>query len=259
MEAFFSQGKPPLFTNVQLETLNRCNGECSFCPVNRHLDERPHARMPEELFASIVRQLSALNYDKKLGFYSNNEPLLDKRLPSFLQEARERLPKATLAIITNGTLLTIDNFRQMMRFLNTMLVNDYNREAGLHPNIREIRDYCLSPEGQKLIAGKRVIIEMRNPGRVLGARAGVSPNRKPAPRPLKPVCLCLFRQFIIRPDGRISQCCNDALGKMTMGDLNTTSMEEIWRGPVFTEARRVMAEIGRRGLPLCAGCDFAGK
>lgn len=258
MEAFFRGSAPPLFTNLQLETQNRCNGECSFCPVNRHIDERRPARMSEELFDSIVGQLSALDYSKTFGFFSNNEPLLDKRLPDFLREAKKRLPKASLTTVTNGTMLHTDLFRQIMPFLKVMIINDYNNEPGLHPNIKEIRDYCLTPEGQKCIADKRVVIEMRNPGRVLGSRGGGSKNRKPASRPIKALCLCLFKQFIIRPDGRISQCCNDALGKVTLGDLNTTSVEDIWRGQPFAEARRIMAEEGRGGLPLCAGCDFTG-
>lgn len=258
MDAFYSQSKPPLFTNVQIETVNRCNGVCSFCPVNRHLDPRPSARMTEELFESFVSQLSALNYDKIFGFFSNNEPLLDKRLPAFMQEAKKRMPKAKLTTVTNGTLLTTDLFRKIMPYLSSIIINDYNKEPGLHPNIKELRDYCLSSEGQKLIAGKRVRIEMRNPERVLGSRGGSAKNRKPVSRPLKALCLAFFKQFIIRPDGRISQCCNDALGKVTMGDLNEASVEEIWQGQSFAEARRIMAEKGRGGIPLCTGCDFFG-
>lgn len=258
MDAFFSQCKPPLFTNVQIETLNRCNGECSFCPVNRHLDPRIPEHMSEELFESLVNQLSVLNYDKTFGFFSNNEPLLDQRLPAFIQEAKKRLPNASVTTVTNGTLLTTDLFRKIMPYLNTIIINDYNKEPGLHPNIKEVRNYCLTPEGQKIIAGKRVVIEMRNPERVLLSRGGTSPNREPISRPLKTLCLCFFLQFIVRPDGRISQCCNDALGKVTMGDLNEASVEEIWQGLFFTEARRVMAKKGRSGIPLCAGCDFSG-
>lgn len=255
---FLARKKPPLFTNIQLETVNRCNGGCSFCPVNRHDDPRRATRMPEGLFQSFVRQLSALDYDKIFGFFSNNEPLLDKRLPAFAEEARKRLPKATISTVTNGTLLTVDLFRRLMPSLNTVIVNDYNSAPGLNPNIKEVRDYCLTPEGQKLIAGKQVLIEMRNPSRVLGSRGGDAPNRNAVTRPIKALCLCFFRQFIVRPDGGISQCCNDALGQVTMGDLNDATAEEIWRDAPFVAARRTMVDEGRAAIPLCAKCDFAG-
>ena len=258
IDHFFAQSPPPLFNSLQMETQNRCNGECSFCPVNRHLDPRPFARMPEELFSSILRQLTALNYSGICGFFSNNEPLLDKRLPDFLQEGRKRLPRATLTILTNGTLLNVELFRQLMCSLNTMIINDYNKDVGLHANIKEIRDYCLSPEGRQLLENKLVIIEMRSPKLVLGSRGGSSRNRKPVSRPLKALCLCMFQQFIIRPDGRLSLCCNDALGQMTLGDLNQKSILEIWNGQAFTDIRRTMAEKGRSGNTLCAGCDFPG-
>lgn len=258
MDEFYSKSKPPLFTNVQIETINRCNGTCSFCPVNRDLDPRSTTFMSEELFGSFVGQLSALNYDKTFGFFSNNEPFLDKRLPEFMQEARQQMPQAQVTTVTNGTLLTTDLFRKIMPHLNTIVINDYNQELGLHDNIKEIREYCLTPEGKKQIDGKKVIIEMRNPHVVLGSRGSSAKNRKPVSSPLKASCICLFKQFIVRPDGCISLCCNDALGQVTLGDLKTESIEEIWQGQRFEEARTAMMEKGRAGIPLCAGCDFPG-
>lgn len=31
----------PLFKNIEIETINRCNGSCSFCPVNKKENQRP--------------------------------------------------------------------------------------------------------------------------------------------------------------------------------------------------------------------------
>ena len=30
----------PIFQTIEIETINRCNGKCSFCPVNRNIDPR---------------------------------------------------------------------------------------------------------------------------------------------------------------------------------------------------------------------------
>ena len=38
-----------LFSSVEIEIINRCNGECSFCPVNRYTDPRRLKRMDSQL------------------------------------------------------------------------------------------------------------------------------------------------------------------------------------------------------------------
>ena len=44
-------------TAVEIETLNRCNNDCSFCPVNRHDDTREFHKMSENMFYNIIEQL----------------------------------------------------------------------------------------------------------------------------------------------------------------------------------------------------------
>ena len=253
---FTAQPETPWFTHVEVETVNRCNGECAFCPVNRKADPRPPVRIDEALFTDIVDQLASLRYAGTLGLYSNNEPLLDPRLVDFAAIARDKLPDAHIYITTNGSLLTPDLFRRLMPHLDRMVVNNYASTPAMHPNIREFHDFCLSGEGRRLIDGKTVVISLRCREDVLSSRAGNSPNRRPPSRPPAASCVLPFSQFIVRPDGMVSLCCNDALGQVTLGDLNRQSMAEIWRGAAFADVRRAMAASGRSALPLCRACDF---
>ena len=253
---FLSKPVAPWFNHIELETLNRCNGGCSFCPVNRNAVQRPLERMSESLFEDILRQLAEIGYRSGVSLYSNNEPLLDTRLPDFAAVARERLPHAYMKLYTNGTLLTLELFRRLIPNFNKFTVNNYNPAPEMYGNVQEIHDFCLTEEGGKLIAGKRVRIQLRNPESVLGTRAGNAPNREPLKKTVRALCAYPFKQFIVRPDGRVSLCCNDALGQMTLGDLNQESMADIWRGKVSSRMRGLMAEKGRAGIPLCAGCDF---
>lgn len=66
-----SQG---LFDHVEIETINRCNGNCSFCPVSRKSDTRKMAKMSRNLFVNIIDQLGDIDYKGKLALFSNNEP-----------------------------------------------------------------------------------------------------------------------------------------------------------------------------------------
>lgn len=62
----------------------------------------------------------------------------------------------------------------------------------------------------------------------------------------------------MRPDGKISLCCNDALGLYTLGDLNKQSIQEIWYSDEYMRIRREMKVNGRRNLKLCKNCDTIG-
>ena len=96
----------PIFELIELETVNRCNSGCSFCPVNKKSDTREYCRMTDELFEKIIGELADLDYSYRLGLYSNNEPFLDEDIIQRVKYAREKLPKAFLEIYTNATLLT---------------------------------------------------------------------------------------------------------------------------------------------------------
>ena len=50
-----------LFDHVEIETINRCNGICSFCPVNRKVDTREFKKMDKSVFEKIINELSDIN------------------------------------------------------------------------------------------------------------------------------------------------------------------------------------------------------
>ncbi|MDL2267532.1 SPASM domain-containing protein [Desulfovibrio sp. OttesenSCG-928-G15] len=256
IDSFMQRPDMPLFSHIELETHNRCNGTCAFCGVNRNAPQRPYARMTEALYEAILAELSGLHFRGSLSLHSNNEPLLDKRLPDFAAEARKRLPKAKIRMFTNGTLLTLDLYRKILPSFDRIFINNYAPDAVMHSNVREIHDFCRSPEGEKLLEGKTLIIQLRDPNVVLSSRGGSAPNREAPARPIRALCRLPFKQFIIRPDGGVSLCCNDALGKVTLGTLGEQSMLEVWQGKKATAMRRAMVEKGRAAIPLCALCDF---
>lgn len=133
---------PRLFSHIELETINRCNGNCSFCPVNRKDDPRKKAVMTRELFEKIVGQLAEMNYRGRFSTFSNNEPLLDERLIDFNRYAREKLPYARMHLFTNGTLLTIEKFIALTEVLDELIIDNYQQELKLIKPCVEISSYC---------------------------------------------------------------------------------------------------------------------
>ncbi len=253
LKALIKQEPFPLPTAIEIETLNRCNGDCDFCPVNKHLDKREYKVMDDSLFNSVISQLKELNYNGYISAYSNNEPLLDKRIFKFVEHIKKELPNAKNFLFTNGLLLTLEKFQELISHLDYMVIdNYYEGEKHLAPKIKEIANYCLQyPELRK-----KVKIQVIDKHMLRNNRAGNAKNRRHTYH-IKSSCLWPFSQMVIRPDGKISLCCNDALGQMTMGDLTQEKLIDIWRGEKYVELRNDLLK-SRKNVKLCYNCDSFG-
>lgn len=241
----------PLFRTIEIETINRCNGTCSFCPVNKNIDPRPLKLMDKELFTSIIHQLKDMNYSGSVGLYSNNEPLLDKRLFDFLKITRNLLPKNSIYIYTNGSLLTIEKVNKLMKYLDKLIIDNYNDDLVLNNPVKKIHQYIIDENKDYK---SKIKIYIRKQNEVLTNRGGQAENRTTNNMKLKSACMFPFEQFVVRPDGKVSLCCNDALGKMTMGDLTTDTILNIWNGKRYNTIRKNM--VTNRNLNfLCKDCD----
>lgn len=235
--------------NIQIETINKCNGKCPFCPVNKYVDTRKLTKMSEQLFDKIINELSLMNYAKKVALFSNNEPLLDNRLITFAQRAREKLPSAFIYIYTNGTLLNLDNCMKLAQYLDMILIDCYDDNLALPDNILKIEEECAkNPQLNRVVQ-----IHLRKVNEVLSSRGGQAPN-KVQKQIRKIPCFMPFQQMIIRPDGKVSLCCNDALGKVTLGDLNMQTVQEVWNSKTYSEIREKTAEHPET-VELCKHCD----
>ncbi|MDI9643813.1 MAG: SPASM domain-containing protein [Candidatus Verstraetearchaeota archaeon] len=240
---------PSVFTNIEIETVNRCNNDCPFCPANRGADRRAHAVMGRRLFTSIVRQLGEIGFRGNLALYSNNEPLLDPRIAELAREARGAVPGSFIYIFTNGTLLTPGLYTELMGSLDLIVINNYSDDLKLLPQVREIERASRSDPGRY----GRTKIVLRRKSEFRTNRAGQSPNRRRR-LGLTSACIYPFSQMVVRPDGKLSLCCNDAWGATTMGDLSETAILDCWFGERYKEARRKIIR-GRKCLSPCRECD----
>ena len=214
--------------------------------------------MSEELFRKIIDELSEMNYTRGISLYSNNEPFLDERIIDFHKYANEKLPQAVFWLYTNGSLLTFEKFIEIMPYLDKLIIDNYNDNKEINsPELKKIYDYL--QEHHELDRRVRFWFRMQN--EILTSRGGQAPNKQDMNdrRAMNVICPLPFRQFIIRPTGEVSLCCNDALGKYTLGDLNTQSIAEIWTSEKYQEIRHEMLRNRRKNLPLCRECDSIFK
>ncbi len=243
-------GKNNLFNHVEIETINRCNGNCSFCPVSKENDSREYHVMPQELFEGIIDQLAEIDYTGKLALFSNNEPFLDETIIAKHKYARKKLPYARMHLFTNGTLLTVEKFAEIIKYLDEFVIDNYQQELKLIKPCREIVEYCKDHPELK----EKTTIVLRKSNEILSSRGGDAPNRNDKVSYPKAKCALPYKQLIIRPDGKVSLCCNDPLGKNTLADLTKETIMEAWNNQRFKEIRKCMY-MGRGSWGNCLYCD----
>ena len=237
--------------HIEIETINKCNSTCGFCPVNRNSDPRKTMRMDEALFHRIIDELAAWDYRGTLNLFSNNEPFLDKRIYDFAAYALTKLPETFVQIISNGTALDVAGAERILPNLSHMVINNYANAYRLHDNVAAIIAHLEAerPElADKLVVGYRLLDEFKT------NRAGNAPNRKVRTPHFKSPCAYPFFQMVIRPDGKLSMCCNDAFGEDTLGDVTTEGVKGAWLNSNRRSVQQAMLK-GRHTIPLCARCD----
>ena len=237
----------PIFKSVEIETVNRCNGKGNFCPVNVNEKQRDYAKMTGDLYLKIIEDLKNINYNGHLALFSNNEPFLDSRIIEWNKIARENLPNAYIYLYTNGSLLTKEKVVDVMQYMDELVIDNYDGGEEQEKLFGEIESW-----GKR--NNKIITVFKRSTDEVLTSRGGQSPNKKRV-RSLKGGCFYPFQQLVIRPNGKVSLCCNDALGVYTMGDCNKQTLNEIWNSESYREVRRSLMKNGRVGLKLCDRCD----
>lgn len=135
----------PDFQDIQIETCNRCNNDCPFCPANRNNDTRKPRFMDEELFYSIIDQLYAMDYHGTISLFSNNEPLLDGRILKFVEYARKCLPNAIHYLYTNGILLNAEKFSALVKNLDVLIIDNYDDNFQLIPSVEKTLSTAPAP------------------------------------------------------------------------------------------------------------------
>ncbi len=156
---------------VAVETTNKCNATCWFCPITEgskrpptdiqeliqlgkknqpvpeadpsegvtfNLMQRPLGYMEDALFEKIVDDCKQFPL-RRMEPYLHGEPFMDKKLVERIEYINKHLPKTEVHLFTNGSLLTkktIDklkevNLSSMVVSLNTAVPEKYNAIMGL--------------------------------------------------------------------------------------------------------------------------------
>ena len=242
----------PIFESIEIETINRCNGTCNFCPINRNDDTRKLHKMEESLFYNVIDQLAEIKYCGRISLFSNNEPFIDKRIYEFSEYTSNKLPGAYKILFTNGSLITEEGFNRIIPHLNMLNFDIYYDNSIKDEIPSEVKKIIRSNMFNDNIKQK-VMFQFIDRKAIRNNRGGQSKNRKKIYRVQAP-CMLPFIQMIVRPTGETSLCCNDALGKYTLSDLNHEKLVDAWNNEKYNEIRENIRKT-RQNIEMCQLCD----
>ncbi len=228
-----------IFTAIDFEINSHCNLECSYCPTSFE-GGRGKKYMDETMFKKVIDDLATINYSGRISPHFFGEPLLDKRLPTLMAYAREKLPKCQIIIHTNGIRLSKEIYDECMAAgVTGFLVTQHTSKVPR--NVQRLVDEKYAKHGTLKV---RSIDNL-----TLFNRGGsVKPEKS---RKLKR-CFYISDEISVTHLGNVL-CTNDFHESTSFGNVKDKSIIEIWRGKEFRKMRQDVMS-GKFELDMCKSC-----
>jgi radical SAM protein with 4Fe4S-binding SPASM domain len=235
-----------MFQVVELEVNSMCNRKCGYCPNS--FAKRPLAYMEESLVTKIIDELGSIDFDGRVSYHFYGEPLLDKRLPGFVEYTKRHAPKSSSEIYSNGDFLTLDIFRDYLgRGLGMFLITQHDNL--IPPNLQHILDNATAEERRHItirLAKDRYMIN----------RSGLITNLNVLIEPIKAPCDWPLTTMVVTIAGNVVLCCNDYFESEVIGNVSDKSLREVWTNEKFERFRRALSRGDRTSSKLCEECDY---
>src|SRR6476646_4555044 len=238
---------------VQIESTNICNAKCVFCP--RDDMHRRQGVMTRDLFKKIVDECAELGITH-VRMHNYGEAFLDRYLTEKVRYAKDKGIKE-VGMISNGSLITEAVARGMIEagldainisvdasgkevFESTRIGLNYDKVIANVERLVRIRaelgkrrpklilsfvrqnnsvDEQAFIEHWRNIADKIHVTDLHNWAGTLNRESDVT---YPCYRP--------WLTFTVLWDGRVSLCCADFDGHTILGDMNTSTIQQVWNG-----------------------------
>lgn len=266
-ELAYRTGSPVshVLSSVNLELTNHCNLRCTFCPVNTTM-QRPKGYMDADLFRRIIDRNEQLDF---VLAFQWGEPLLH---PQFFELVRYAADRGVRTMITsNGTHLSPENRRKILECGLERVTFSVDGDHATHEAIRgydldRLREDVTALVAERDAAGAplRIDVSMVVDGATERALdtyfadwKGVADRVQAIPRLVAEkrttACRELWRgTLVVLWDGRVTTCCVDSEGLLTVGNANEEPLRDIFNGEPMQAIRK--AHVQRAFPSLCALC-----
>lgn len=122
---------------VHLETTNRCNFKCRFCPESLETYREEAGGlfiMSNDDFNRIIDQLAAMpTPPRMLNMFTMGEPLMNKSIFTQVRYAKDKLPDTMLTMSSNGALLTEEKYQKAIESgLDVLRISIFGHDEESH-------------------------------------------------------------------------------------------------------------------------------
>lgn len=276
----------PKNNDMRFEVTTSCNYNCIICPRDKLT--RKIETMSIDLFKKLFDKInSETNQYSTLTFPGMGEPLLDKNLIKKINYAKKKKKNLDVLILSNGSLLTPDKFKEFENSgVSSIRISLYGNTSESYEAIHrcksknlfyKIRDNLLKishlKKTTKLLLtlnvvngindsivndwisfwGKKVdLIEVWHPHNWVNSKS----YRKIQRNKIRTCSRPFIGPLQVQVDGTINMCCFDFNGALTIGDLKTQSLSEIFSTPIYMKIKNCHqnGNFRRSGL-ICDKCD----
>ena len=256
-----------MWSVVNIETHNVCNLGCKHCPYTSMT--RPKQAMSVELFQKIVGDI-VINRIGTANLNIYGEPLLDPLIFDRIRYCKERSLKVQFT--SNGTLLNDDTIGRLIDSKIDLIYFSFdgsNKEE--YENIRIGSDFSKTKESIENLLERKgklpkvVIVSVLKSQniwkdkadgfqtwpidnrRILGLNSQVKTKRSFP-------CSRIFRELNILSNGKVALCCLDFDGRKIIGDLNISSISEVWNSMLFRTIQTIHLRGNRQLINICKDC-----
>ena len=252
---------PPFFSLIEFNLSGLCNRKCVFCPrVDPDVYPNVNEHIPLDLYEKIMGELAEVDYDGMILYSAFGEPLLYKNLETVLQVSKQYCPKVRIETVTDGDFVTPAKLRTLFSAgLDTLLISLYDGPEQVEFFQKIIDEVGLSDT--QVVLRKRWLPPEEHYGITLSNRSGMvnipEVGVSALTTSLKRPCFYPFYQVLVNYDGVVLLCPHDWGKKLIVGNLNNSTIHELWDSKVMRRVRRSLAGSDRN-FPPCDVCDVDG-
>lgn len=235
-----------MFNAIEIEINHGCNKACSYCPVST-LERIEKGHMSLEIYEELISQLKDLNYEGRISYDFYNEPTLSPHLESYIAKAKSTLPKTSIELYSNGTLLSMDRFQK----LNSAGVDKFiiTKHEG-------IGAYIFEETMAKLSTDEMAKVDYRDFTKLrLTNRGGVLPHIPYEKKTDDLPCMIPSMMLTVTVNGNVVPCFEDFYQKNQMGNIMEKKLKDIWASESYMTFRKKLFLGKRAEFDACKSCS----
>jgi uncharacterized Fe-S cluster-containing radical SAM superfamily protein len=270
-----------------IDPTNVCNLRCTFCGAQRTKGKIGY--MDFELFRKIIRE--SLNYGKRWMIILHNagEPLLNKNICKMVEFIKQNKAARNVHFATNGVLLDEDLARDLINARLdqiTFSIDAYTKEEYIQLKGEDSLE--------KVIHNAKMLMRLkRQMGTSLPLVSAKMTRRRGFQHTFSPflktwsgivdeailtpysnwggavgyegveaiplsryACHFLWYYPVVNWDGKVFFCCATTEEAAVIGDLNCSTLREIWGGERLNKIRQAHLSGNLGTVPICAKCTY---